>query len=101
MFSRRAQFHQSRLTEHLTGYDLEFRSAIDFGKTLLFGKGVPAEAAEGVARKMLYGQTVRQATAMGFNDAFWILSVLMICVIPLLFLMRRPEHQNGAAPPGH
>jgi len=101
MFARRAQFHQSRLTEHLTGYDLRFRSAIDFGKTLLSRKGIPAGAAEGVSKKMIYGQTVRQATAMGFNDAFWILSVLMICVIPLLFLMRRPDHQNGVPPPGH
>jgi hypothetical protein len=51
--------------------------------------------------KMIYGQAVRQATAMGFNDAFWILSVMMACVLPLLLLMRRPEHQNSAPPSGH
>jgi len=101
MFARRAQFHQSRLTEHLTGYDLPFRSTVEYGRTLLSGRGIPGEAAEGVARKMVYGQAIRQSTAMGFNDAFWILSVLMACVLPLLLLMRRPEHQNGPPPPGH
>jgi hypothetical protein len=37
---------------------------------------------------------VRQATMMGFNDAFFILSVMMACVLPLLFLLRRPAHQT-------
>lgn len=101
MFARRAQFHQSRITEHLTGYDTAFRSALDFGKTILPGRGIPGGAAEAVSLKMIYGQAVRQATAMGFNDAFWILSVLTACVLPLLLLMRRPDHQNGAPPPGH
>ncbi|GAB4362203.1 MAG: MDR family MFS transporter [Deltaproteobacteria bacterium] len=101
MFARRAQFHQSRLTEHLTGFDLPFRSAVEFGRNLLSSRGVPEAAAEGAARKAIYGQTIRQATAMGFNDAFWVLSVLMACVLPLLLLMRRPDHQNGPPPPGH
>ena len=101
MFARRAQVHQSHLTEQLTGYDQAFRSAIDLGRSVLPGRGVPEGAAEGLTMKMLYAQTVRQATAMGFNDAFWILSVLMACVLPLLLLMRRPDHQNGSPPSGH
>lgn len=100
MFARRAQFHQSRLTEHLTGYDQAFRAAVDWGRAVLPGQGVPPGQAEGMALSRIYGETVRQATAMGFNDAFWILSVLMACVLPLLLLMRRPEHQNGPPPPG-
>jgi hypothetical protein len=31
---------------------------------------------------------------MGFNDAFYILSVMMACVLPLLLLLRRPAHQT-------
>jgi hypothetical protein len=34
---------------------------------------------------------------MGFNDAFYILSVMMACVLPLLFLLRRPAHQAAPA----
>jgi DHA2 family multidrug resistance protein len=44
---------------------------------------------------------VRQATALGFNDAFFILSVLMAAILPLILLLRRPEHQSGPAPPAH
>jgi DHA2 family multidrug resistance protein len=74
---------------------------VEWGRGMLAGRGVPETAAEGTSMKMIYGQAVRQATAMGFNDAFWILSVMMVCVLPLLLLMRRPEHQNSPPPPGH
>ena len=101
MFARRAQIHQSHLTEHLTWFDRGFRDAVGWGRAMLPGRGIPESAAEGTSMKMIYGQAIRQATAMGFNDAFWILSVLMVCVLPLLLLMRRPEHQNDPPPPGH
>lgn len=101
MFARRAQFHQSRLTEGLTMFDRGFRDAVGWGKSMLAERGIPEAAAEGASMKMIYGQVVRQATVMGFNDAFWILSVLMACVLPFLLLMRRPDHQNGPPPPGH
>ncbi len=101
MFARRAQFHQSRLTEHLTWFDRGFRDAVEWGKSMLPGRGIPEAAAEGTSLKMIYGQVVRQATVLGFNDAFWILSVLMACVLPCLLLMRRPDHQNGPPAAGH
>ena len=101
MFSRRAQLHQSHLTEHLTWFDRGFQDAVARGRAMLPGRGIPEVSAEGTSMKMIYGQAVRQATAMGFNDVFWILSVLMACVLPLLLLMRRPDHQNGPPPPGH
>jgi len=43
----------------------------------------------------IYGELVRQATMLGFNDAFYILSVMMACVLPLLLLLRRPAHQTA------
>jgi hypothetical protein len=76
-----------------------FTSAVEGGKAFVLQQGVPGAAAEPTALKRIYGQLVRQATAMGFNDTFFILSVLMACVLPLVLLLRRPEHQRGTAPP--
>lgn len=101
IMARRTQFHQLRLTEHLTWYDQAFTSAVERGKALLPTLGVPAAEAKQTAMHTIYGQTLRQANAMGYNDAFWILSVLLACVLPLVLLLRRPEHQNGAPPPVH
>ena len=94
MFVRRAQVHQSHLAEHLTGFDRMFTSAVEGGKTFVLQQGVPGAAAEPTALKRIYGQLILQATAMGFNDTFFILSVLMACVLPLVLLIRRPEHQE-------
>lgn len=100
MFGRRAQVHQSHLTEHLTGYDPPFRAALEKGRMLL-GHGVPdlSSWADRTTMGRLYGQAVRQATMLGFNDAFWILSMMMFAILPLILLLRRPAHQTGAPPP--
>ena len=101
MFVRRAQVHQSHMTEHLTGYDRSFQTAIGYGKGLLAGRGVPDGALEPTIMGRIYGQAVRQATALGFNDAFFILSVMMVLILPLVLLIRRPAHQDGPPSAGH
>lgn len=101
MFARRAQHHQSRLTEHLTVFDRALAAAVDWGRTVLPARGVPEGSAERAALGRIYGQTVRQATAMGFNDAFLVLSILMACVLPLILLLRRPAHQEQPPQAGH
>jgi DHA2 family multidrug resistance protein len=101
MFVRRGQVHQSRLTEHLTFLDRSFAAAVEGGKSFLAQRGIPDPAALPAALQGIYGQAVRQATAMGFNDAFLVLSVLMACVLPLVLLLRRPAHQQDSPPSAH
>jgi len=95
MFTRRAQVHQSRMVEHLTTLDEGLRAAVAKGQALLLSRGVPESAAGHTALERIYRELVRQATMMGFNDAFYILSVMMACVLPLLLLLRRPAHQTA------
>jgi DHA2 family multidrug resistance protein len=95
MFTRRAQVHQSRMVEHLTPLDEGLRAALAKGQALLPSRGIPDALAENVTLARIYREVIRQATMMGFNDAFFMLSVLMACVLPLLFLLRRPAHQTS------
>jgi hypothetical protein len=37
----------------------------------------------------------QQAAIMSFNDAFWLLMVIFLSMLPLVFLMRKPKHQAG------
>ena len=46
---------------------------------------------------MIYGQMLRQASMISFNDAFYLLSVLMICILPLVLLMRAGKVDASAA----
>ncbi|HEY3490130.1 MAG TPA: DHA2 family efflux MFS transporter permease subunit [Candidatus Deferrimicrobiaceae bacterium] len=102
IFGRRAQLHQAHLTEHLTWFDRGFTEAIARGR-MLMGHGMPelAASADRMTMGRLYAQAVRQATMMGFNDAFWILSMLMFGILPLILLLKRPAHQTGDLPPAH
>ena len=101
MFVRRAQVHQSHLTEHLTGFDRNFQTAVEYGKGLLAGRGIPDGLLDPTVMRRIYGQAIRQATALGFNDAFFILSVMMACILPLVLLIRRPSHQENPPTAGH
>src|SRR3990172_7755165 len=94
LLPRRAQVHQSRMVEHLTAMDEGLRAAVAKGQALLPSRGVPEAMSEHTTLGRIYGQVVRQATMMGFNDAFYILSWMMACVLPLMFLLRRPTHQT-------
>ena len=102
MFGRRAQLHQAHLTEHLTWFDRGFTEAIARGR-MLIGHGMPelAASADKTTMGRLYAQAVRQATMMGFNDAFWILSMMMFAILPLILLLKRPAHQTDDPPPAH
>jgi DHA2 family multidrug resistance protein len=38
---------------------------------------------------MIYGTVVRQSSMLAFADAFWVMSVLFVAIVPLMFLMRK------------
>jgi DHA2 family multidrug resistance protein len=37
----------------------------------------------------------QQAAIMSFNDAFWLLMVIFLSMLPLVLLMRKPKQQAG------
>lgn len=90
--ARRSQFHQARLVEHLTPFDPNFWSASQQAAEMLQRKGFPEASASQGGLGVLYEQFLRQASMMSFNDAFHILAVMMICLLPLVLLMKHVRH---------
>ena len=89
LLSRRAQFHQSRLVEHLTPYDPAYRQSLAGAAQALSGHGAsPPDAAAG-AHGLIYGSLLRQSGMLAFADAFWVMGMLFLIVIPLMFLVRK------------
>ncbi len=83
VLSRRAQFHQSRLVEHLTPFDRTYQ--IVKAKLEFFLQGhIPADG-------VIFRELLRQAAMLAYNDAFWLLSTLMFLILPFVLLMRRPK----------
>jgi DHA2 family multidrug resistance protein len=44
-----------------------------------------------------YTQMLRQASMLSYMNAFWVLSVVIACLIPLPFLMRKPPARAKAS----
>jgi DHA2 family multidrug resistance protein len=95
LLSRRAQFHQTRLVEHLSPLDPGY--AVAHGKLVetLGMKGLPPAAADG----LMYRELIRQSTTLAFTDAFLLICVLILCVIPLVFVMKWSKAPGAEGPP--
>ncbi|MGA2106856.1 MAG: MFS transporter, partial [Syntrophorhabdales bacterium] len=83
MIARGAQIHQTYLASHVTIFDRAYQWYQGFSSPLQ-GGGSPAGA-----HALLYGRLLREANMLSFNDAFLMLSGLMVLVLPLVFFMKR------------
>jgi len=87
--ARRAQFHQARLVENLTSLNPSY--AVAKAKTAAFlsakGASVPADG-------VFYRELLRQSNMLGFNDAFFVIALTLMCVLGLVLLMKRPPAEN-------
>jgi len=100
MLARRAQFHQVHLIEHLTPFDRNFQLALPQISRILQGRGfVPSLRNQG-SWGLIYDQLLRQASMLSFNDAFYLLSIIMMLILPLVLLMKKGE-AHGPGPGMH
>jgi DHA2 family multidrug resistance protein len=94
IIARRAQFHQVRLMDHLTPFDRSFQiSMFRSAQALQYRGVVPPAAAQG-GGTTLFGQLLKQAAMMSFNDAFHLLSLFLIFILPLVFFMRKGKAET-------
>ena len=95
LLARRAQFHQSVLVSHLTPLDPAYQTAISGASRFLMQQGSSATQALNQAQGLVYGNLIRQATMQAFVDAFWLLGLTFLCMIPLMFLMKKAKPHAG------
>ena len=90
-----AGHHQHRLVDHLTPLDPAYRQSLTGAAQLLVGRGASPPDAAAQAHGLIYGTMLRQAGMQSFLDAFWIMGVLFLAVLPLVFLMRKTRPPSG------
>ena len=95
LLARRSQFHQSVLVSHMTPYDPAYRQALTQSAALLQVHGSGTVDAGIQAHGMLYGELLRQSSMLSFSDAFWLMGVLFLLIVPLMFLMRKSGPVQG------
>jgi DHA2 family multidrug resistance protein len=98
MLDRRAQFHQTRLTERVNDYSAAYHSTMNGLQTKLVAAGSTAAHATAQAHGMIYNTIQRQALMLAFIDNFKMLGVVFLGVIPVLLMMKKPKARAGGVP---
>lgn len=78
LLARRAQFHQERLVDNLTPYNAQLQDHI----TQLSQTGVDGHA-------LFYQQVLQQASMLSYLDAFKMMALLFLLMVPLVFIIRK------------
>ncbi len=97
LLAQHAQEHQVRMIERLDLTSPQVSAAISTYSHYLFSRGVPPAFSSIAATGGLYGQIIRQSMMMAFNDAFFVMFLFTLGVIPLILLFRPVK---GQAPEG-
>jgi MFS transporter, DHA2 family, multidrug resistance protein len=96
LIARRQQYHQNMLIEHVTPYSDAYQTMIqNLQQTYLAGSASAADALQHAQAK-LYDIVQQQAALLSYIDSFWLFGVMFLALLPLVFLMRKPD--PGAGP---
>ncbi len=95
--TRQSQTHQNSLIAHTSSADSNFQAMLASTKALFVSQGFDSVTAANKALTQMYGMVQAQASALSYMNSFWVMSVIVACMVPLPFIMRRPP--AGAARP--
>jgi DHA2 family multidrug resistance protein len=70
-------------------------------RCLKIPRGYDAATAAQKAMAMAYLTVQNQANAVSFKNSFFVMSVIIACLSPLPFIMRRPKAGQGRTPAAH
>jgi DHA2 family multidrug resistance protein len=93
--ARRAQVHQVQLVEKLNAANPQFQTTLHGLTNTFSGGGAGPGNGSGTAAQhayaMLQANVVRQATMLAYIDNFWVLGVVIACLIPCVFLIKKSK----------
>ncbi len=88
--ARQNQTHQRAFAAHTTNADLNFQQLVNGFKSTFMAQGFDATLAAKKAMAMAYQVVQQQASGLSFVNSFWLMSVMILCLVPLPFIMKRP-----------
>jgi len=96
---RTQQTHISSLSAHVVDGGIQYSRFLDMTRDSLMRLGQSAQSAGQIALGNAWQMLNRQAQMLSYQNAFWGLSLIIACLIPLPFIMRRPPRTERA--PAH
>jgi MFS transporter, DHA2 family, multidrug resistance protein len=98
MLARRSQVHQAQYVESLNPLNPNYASGIRGFAHTLADHGVAQAQSARAASALLYHTLQQQASMLSYIDVFRTLMWVIFAMLPLVFLMKKPE--QGAGTPG-
>ena len=97
MLDRRTQFHLTKLASNLSAANPALRSMVQGASQAMRAHGADAASATRQAYALIQGTVQRQATMLAYIDCFWLLGVAILCMVPMVFLMKKSKPGGGLA----
>jgi DHA2 family multidrug resistance protein len=95
MLTRRRAFHVETISSHVSQYSDVSAERLGQLQAYFISRGADAGTALQRAYAAIHGMIQREAAFLSFVDAFYLLGIVFLVMIPLLFLMRRPGQRPG------
>ncbi len=99
--SRQNQTHQNTFAAHTSHGDANFQAMLSGFKGMFMSQGFDPITAAHKATAMAYQMIQSQAAALSFKNSFWTMSLIVIFLVPLPFVMRRPPRNAATQLGGH
>ena len=99
--ARQNQIHQSVLSAHTYQGNMNFEQVLNGLKNVFISHGVDAITAASMATAQVYRMIQAQAGALSFQNSFYVMSIVVLCLVPFPFIMRRPKQAEATSGGGH
>jgi MFS transporter, DHA2 family, multidrug resistance protein len=99
--SRQNQTHQNSFVAHASNSNSNFQAMLAGFKGLFQSQGFDPVTATHKATAMAYQIFQSQAAALSFKNSFWTMSLIIVFLVPLPFIMRRPRPSEARQVAAH
>ncbi|MBB4007026.1 DHA2 family efflux MFS transporter permease subunit [Allorhizobium taibaishanense] len=100
IISHHEQTHQSRLIEHVIPSSQAYQQTLSQVTNYFMGQGSSQGTAQQQALAWINNQVQSQASFLAYMDAFWVLTLISLCAIPLALTLRNVK-LGGKVSMGH
>jgi DHA2 family multidrug resistance protein len=100
VLAHREQFHQSRLVEHAIPSSVEYQATLHQVTSYFVAQGSSLAQAQQQAIAWIGQQLEAQASFLAYMDAFWVMMLIALAVVPLALALRKVK-LGGPTPVAH
>ncbi len=99
--SRNGQLHTNNLVANISQYNEAARNMMQSLTAAFIGRGADPSTAAKMAQAAMAGMVGQQAAMISFVNAFRLLGIMFLILLPLVLLMRKPKHHGGPGVAAH